>query len=429
MSTRTIPPLTYKVVAECSVSKARAGLMTLRHSEVNTPVFMPVGTQGTLKGILPDQLIELNCQILLGNTYHLGLRPGIETLRLAGGLHKFMGWPRAILTDSGGFQMVSLLQLAEINEKGVNFRSPFDNSECMLTPEHSIQIQNAIGADIMMQLDDVVKTTTIGPRVEEAMERTIRWVDRCIEAHARDDDQSLFPIVQGGLDVPLRQRCVSALMERQVRGFAVGGLSGGESKHDFWRMVDVCTDHLPRDKPRYLMGVGFAADLVVCVALGIDMFDCVFPTRTARFGCALVDRGQLNLKQPKYKLDLEPIDKECECSTCKRYTRSYLHHIATNESVSCSLLSIHNVAYQLRLMRGMREAIERDEFPQFVSDFMGRHFGKDPIPTWIRQALKAVNIELPADEEKQDQQTKQEQEQAVEVSQTATSHTQHETYI
>ncbi|EDW75896.1 uncharacterized protein Dwil_GK15182 [Drosophila willistoni] len=398
MSPSNIPPLTYKVVAECSVTKARAGLMSLRHSDVNTPVFMPVGTQGTMKGLLPDQLIELNCQILLGNTYHLGLRPGIETLRKAGGLHKFMGWPRAILTDSGGFQMVSLLQLAEIDEKGVNFRSPFDNSECMLTPEHSIQIQNAIGADIMMQLDDVVKTTTTGPRVEEAMERTIRWVDRCIKAHDRDDDQSLFPIVQGGLDIPLRHRCVSALMERQVRGFAVGGLSGGESKHDFWRMVHVCTDRLPRDKPRYLMGVGFAADLVVCVALGIDMFDCVFPTRTARFGCALVDSGQLNLKQQKYKNDMEVIDKDCDCSTCKRYSRSYLHHIATNECVSSSLLSIHNVAYQLRLMRTMQEAIQRDEFPQFVKDFMARHFQTEPIPEWIREALAAVKIELPKDD-------------------------------
>ncbi|EDW03745.1 queuine tRNA-ribosyltransferase catalytic subunit [Drosophila grimshawi] len=395
-----IPPLTYKVVAECSVSKARAGLMMLRHSEVRTPVFMPVGTQGTLKGVLPDQLIELDCQILLGNTYHLGLRPGIETLQRAGGLHNFMGWPRAILTDSGGFQMVSLLQLAEIDERGVNFRSPFDNSECMLTPEHSMQIQNAIGADIMMQLDDVVKTTTTGPRVEEAMERTIRWVDRCLKAHARDDDQSLFPIVQGGLEIPLRERCVSALMERQVRGFAVGGLSGGESKHDFWRMVHVCTDHLPRDKPRYLMGVGFAADLVVCVALGVDMFDCVFPTRTARFGCALVDSGQLNLKHQKYKHDMEPIDAACGCGTCRRYSRSYLHHIATNESVSCSLLSVHNVAYQLRLMGSMREAIQHDKFPQFVRDFMERHYGSEPIPNWIREALKAVKIELALDSTK-----------------------------
>ena len=395
MSAGKVPPLTYKVIAECSVSKARAGLMTLRHSEVNTPVFMPVGTQGTMKGILPDQLIDLNCQILLGNTYHLGMRPGIETLKKAGGLHKFMGWPRAILTDSGGFQMVSLLQLAEIDENGVNFRSPFDNSECMLTPEHSIEIQNAIGADIMMQLDDVVKTTTTGPRVEEAMHRTIRWVDRCIKAHARDDDQSLFPIVQGGLDKELRKQCVAGLMERQVRGYAVGGLSGGESKDEFWRTVHTCTDLLPNDKPRYLMGVGFAADLVVCVALGIDMFDCVFPTRTARFGSALVMHGQLNLKQKKYALDMRPIDEDCTCSTCKLYIRSYLHHIVTFESVSCSLLSIHNIAFQLRLMRLMREAIQQDKFPAFVQDFMKKHFVNEPVPKWIREALAAVKIEVP----------------------------------
>lgn len=202
-------------------------------------------------------------------------------LQKAGGLHKFMGWNRALLTDSGGFQMVSLLQLAEIDEQGVNFRSPFDHTECLLTPEHSIAIQNTIGADIMMQLDDVVKTTTTGPRVDEAMQRTIRWLDRCIAADKRANDQSIFPIVQGGLNAALRKQCADALLRRDVRGFAVGGLSGGESKDEFWSTVNVCTDLLPDDKPRYLMGVGFASDLVVCVALGIDMFDCVFPTRTA----------------------------------------------------------------------------------------------------------------------------------------------------
>lgn len=258
-----------------------------------------------------------------------------------------MGWSRGLLTDSGGFQMVSLLQLAEINEQGVNFRSPFDNSECLLTPEHSIDIQNIIGADIIMQLDDVVKTTTTGPRVEEAMERTIRWLDRCIEAHSRNDEQSIFPIVQGGLDATLREQCAAALTQRETRGFAVGGLSGGESKDEFWRTVNVCTDLLPQQKPRYLMGVGFAADLVVCVALGIDMFDCVFPTRTARFGCALVRSGQLNLKQAKYALDRRPIDERCGCTTCRDYTRSYLHHIVTAEPVACSLLSIHNVYFQV----------------------------------------------------------------------------------
>lgn len=197
------------------------------------------------------------------------------------------------------------------------------------------------------------------------------------------------------MDTELRKQCVAGLMERNVRGYAVGGLSGGESKDEFWRTVHTCTDLLPKDKPRYLMGVGFAADLVVCVALGIDMFDCVFPTRTARFGCALVMHGQLNLKQKKYALDMKPIDEDCDCSTCKLYTRSYLHHIVTIESVSCSLLSVHNVAFQLRLMRAMRAAIERDQFPVFVKDFMAKHFVAEPVPKWIREALAAVNIKLP----------------------------------
>lgn len=217
---------------------------------------MPVGTQGTLKGVLVDQLKQdnMNCQIMLGNTYHLGLRPGEDTIRASGGLHKFMNWDRALLTDSGGFQMVSLLQLAEITETGVKFQSPYDKSEKMLTPEESIKLQNVIGADIIMQLDDVVKTTTTGPRVEEAMNRTIRWIDRCLEANDRNEDQSIFPIVQGGLQPELRKECAEALTKRDVRGFAVGGLSGGESKDEFWRIVSLSTDNLPENKPRYLMG-------------------------------------------------------------------------------------------------------------------------------------------------------------------------------
>lgn len=291
--------------------------------------------------------------------------------------------------------MVSLLKLAEIDETGVNFESPYDKSKCMLTPEESIRIQNVIGADIIMQLDDVVKTTTPDlERVEEAMQRTIRWLDRCISADGRHHEQSIFPIVQGGLVPELRRKCADALIKRNVRGYAVGGLSGGESKDEFWRTVDICTDLLPENKPRYLMGVGFAADLVVCVALGIDMFDCVFPTRTARFGCALVRSGQLNLKQKKYALDMEPIDKDCNCTTCQTYTRSYLHHIVTVETVACTLLSVHNVAFQLKLMSDMRVAIERDEFPQFVKDFMAEHFEEVEVPKWIRESLSKVGIDL-----------------------------------
>uniref|UniRef100_A0A1B0CDF0 Queuine tRNA-ribosyltransferase catalytic subunit 1 n=1 Tax=Lutzomyia longipalpis TaxID=7200 RepID=A0A1B0CDF0_LUTLO len=389
-------PLKFKLLAKCSVTKARVGVINLLHSDVSTPVFMPVGTKGSMKGLLQQQLYALNCEIMLSNTYHLGLKPGIETLKKAGGLHKFMNWSRSLLTDSGGFQMVSLLKLAEITENGVKFQTPYsnDDAELTLTPEHSIEIQNAIGADIAMQLDDVVKTTTRGPRVEEAMHRTVRWLDRCLKAHSRDSEQSVFPIVQGGLEPDLRRTCTQLLTERACRGFAVGGLSGGESKSEFWPVVRLCAELLPEDKPRYLMGVGFAADLVVCVALGIDMFDCVFPTRTARFGCALVRSGQLNLKQKTFAKDLRPIDETCLCSTCKSYTRAYLHHIVTLEPVACSILTVHNVAFQLRLMSEIREAIVKDDFPNFIRNFMKEHFAGRDVPQWIVDALKSVNVEL-----------------------------------
>ncbi|XP_073994957.1 tRNA-guanine transglycosylase isoform X2 [Rhodnius prolixus] len=348
--------------------------------------------QGTLKGLLPDQLETMDCRIILGNTYHLGTKPGPELLKKAGGLHKFIGWNRALLTDSGGFQMVSLYDLAKIDEQGVLFKSPYDESLIKLTPEESIKIQNAIGADIIMQLDDVVSVLTVGPRVEEAMNRTIRWLDRCISAHGRPEDQNIFPIVQGGLDRNLRIECAKQLTKRPVNGFAIGGLSGGEEKDEFWRIVHLCTELLPKEKPRYCMGVGFAADLVVCVALGVDMFDCVFPTRTARFGCGLVDTGQINLKQKKYAKDYCPIQDDCECTTCRRYTRAYLHTIVTVETVACHLLTVHNVHYQMKLMRRMGESIKNQKFPEFVQDFMAKMYANREIPKWIKNALKAVNI-------------------------------------
>ncbi|XP_037083311.1 queuine tRNA-ribosyltransferase catalytic subunit 1-like isoform X3 [Pollicipes pollicipes] len=386
--------LNFNVLAECSKSKARISRLELPHHTVDTPVFMPVGTQGTLKGLIPEQLSDLDCQIMLGNTYHLGTRPGPEILKKMGGLHGFMGWPRALLTDSGGFQMVSLLELAEITEEGVKFRSPYDGSECMLTPEHSMAIQNAIGADIMMQLDDVVHSATVGPRVEEAMHRTTRWLDRCLAAHGRPRQQNLFPIVQGGLDPALRRQSVGQLTQRDVAGFAIGGLSGGESKAQFWRMVTLSTDGLPRDKPRYLMGVGVATDLVVCCALGCDMFDCVYPTRTARFGCALYKGDQINLKQRVYERDFRPVDEHCPCSTCARFTRAYLHSVVTVETAACHLLTVHNVTYQLRLMKALRESIKEDRFPQFVHDFMKETYKDGLYPEWAVEALASVNIQL-----------------------------------
>ncbi|KRY47945.1 Queuine tRNA-ribosyltransferase [Trichinella britovi] len=341
--------LKFEVIARCHVTKARAGVLNFPKAVVETPVFMPVGTQGTLKGILTEQLKDLGYNLLLSNTYHLGHRPGSKTVQMAGGLHKFMNWNSCILTDSGGFQMVSLAKLMNISEEGVHFISPHTKEEMLLSPERSIEIQNSLGADIIMQLDDVVPSLTVGPRVEEAMYRSIRWLDRCIAANRRPNEQNLFPIVQGGLDPTLRIKSAqefSEICQRDCPGYAVGGLSGGEDKNQFWRMVSISGDNLPDCKPRYLMGVGFAVDLLVCVALGMDMFDCVFPTRTARFGRALIPGGSLNLKKAKYSTDFKSIQEGCDCYTCKTFTRSYLCCVAVHETIGCHLITIHNLHYQ-----------------------------------------------------------------------------------
>ncbi|XP_044266918.1 queuine tRNA-ribosyltransferase catalytic subunit [Tribolium madens] len=392
----TKSPLIFTIIAECHTSKARVSRMVLPHGPVDMPVFMPVGTQGTLKGMLPEQLEELGLQIMLANTYHLGTKPGVEILEKAGGLHKFMNWNNCLLTDSGGFQMVSLLKLAEITEEGVRFQSLNDQkAEVMLTPEHSIEIQNAIGADIVMQLDDVVRTTNPDKkRIEESVHRTTRWLDRCLQAHKKPDSQSIFPIVQGTLYEDLREISAKDHIKRNVNGYAIGGLSGGESKDDFWKMVHLCTNILPKDKPRYLMGVGFAEDLVICCALGCDMFDCVFPTRTARFGCALTRTGQLNLKKEKFKKDFKPIDENCPCNTCKNYTRAYLNGIVTVHPSACHLITEHNLVFQMTLMKDIRESIKKDKFPEFVRKFMLDLYPNKEYPTWVRDSLSAVNISL-----------------------------------
>ncbi|ORX68096.1 queuine tRNA-ribosyltransferase [Linderina pennispora] len=393
IETSTSPALKFEVLAKCSTTKARASKMTLPHYTAHTPMFMPVGTMGTMKGVTTKQLEALDCHVILGNTYHLGSRPGAELLDKAGGLHKFMNWNRGLLTDSGGFQMVSLLKLANITEEGVEFENPHDGKKMMLTPEMSIGLQNSIGADIMMQLDDVVSSLTTGARVEEAMWRSIRWLDRGMAAHKRPNEQNLFPIVQGGLDPNLRTISAQELSKRDAPGYAIGGLSGGEAKDSFWRMVTLSTDVLPTCKPRYCMGVGYAEDLVVCSALGVDMYDCVFPTRTARFGNALVRTGSMSLRQGKYSDDFRPIDEDCDCPTCKNYTRAYIHTVATKETTGCHLITIHNIAFQMRLMRDIRQAIVDDRYPQFVRSFIRRRFGKT-VPAWVVNALKSVNIDL-----------------------------------
>ena len=360
-----------------------------------TPMFMQVGTQGTVKGLTPEQLKTAGSQVILGNTYHLTLRPGSKVVADMGDLHGMMQWPYGILTDSGGFQMVSLVDLMEVTEEGVSFQSPHDGSMMLMTPELSIQCQNDLGADIIMALDDVVSSVTTGPRVIEAQERTIRWIDRCIAAHQRPHDQNLFGIVQGGLDVSLRKKCIEAMVQRDLPGYAIGGLSGGEDKNRFWRIVKLCTDLLPSNKPRYLMGVGYPVDLVVCVALGVDMFDCVFASRTARFGVALTSRGAVKIRHGCMRHDLTPIDATCQCFTCKSYSRSYLNLLLSSKNQAApQLITLHNVTYLMHLMRQLRQAVLEGELVTFVQNFMKVRYEGEMYPTWIVDALESVDIVL-----------------------------------
>eukprot|EP00758_Cryptobia_borreli_P014842 Tbor_TRINITY_DN5965_c1_g1::TRINITY_DN5965_c1_g1_i1::g.18308::m.18308/K00773/tgt, QTRT1; queuine tRNA-ribosyltransferase len=374
--------------------RARSGVFHLPHHPLRTPVFMPVATQGAMKGVTIEQLEELDCDIILGNTYHLGLKPGEEVLDSAGGVHEFQGWKRNILTDSGGFQMVSLLKLATITEEGVIFQSTHGGGKLLLKPEDSIRIQNAIGGDIMMQLDDVVHVLTTGPRVEESTLRSIRWLDRCLAANKRPEKQCVFGIIQGALDPRLRNICLDEMIKRDCKGYAIGGLSGGEAKEDFWKMVALCKSKLPVNKPVYCMGVGYPVDILVCIALGVDMFDCVYACRTARFGSALTSEGKILLTKRVFETDTGPLDPECSCSTCRNYTRSYLYHVATKESIGSTLLSIHNIAYLLQLTRGARAAIEGGNFGDYVRNFMLRYHPDKKYPQWTIDALRSVDIEL-----------------------------------
>jgi tRNA-guanine transglycosylase len=375
--------------------RARASVMTLPHGPVDTPVFMPVGTQGTIKGLTSAQVDSLNCQLILGNTYHLGLRPGADLVAEMGGLHGFMNWKRNLLTDSGGFQMVSLVELANITETGVHFQSPVDGSNMLLTPEKSIGLQNQIGADIMMALDDVV--SSLEPdrnRVELAMHRTIRWIDRCIGAHSRPGEQNLFGIIQGGLDPILRAQCLDAMEIRSdwLPGYAIGGLAGGEDKHQFWRVVSQCTKRLPANKPRYLMGVGYPLDLLVCTALGVDMYDCVWPCRTARFGNAIISTGMLELKRTKLNGDMGALDPECECFVCKKYTRAYLSGLFGSSPLGAHLVTYHNLFFLKQFMSRMRQSIIDGSFELFVNDFLDAHYPQHDYPRWVVEALTDAQI-------------------------------------
>ncbi|KIL66224.1 hypothetical protein M378DRAFT_103698 [Amanita muscaria Koide BX008] len=390
----------FEIIAKCPTTKARVSRMTLAHGVTMLPTFMPVATQAAIKGLTSEQVEELGVTLILNNTYHLNLRPGLEVLKAAGGAHKFQGWNRNLLTDSGGFQLVSLSKFTTITEDGALFNSPFTGEPTMLTPEESISIQHTIGADIIMQLDDVVSSLTIGPRVEEAMERSVRWLDRCIEQHQRSGKQSsqnLFAIVQGGLDPDLRDKCLDDMIQRKdrVAGYAIGGLSGGEEKDVFWRSIKQCADKLPEDRPRYSMGIGFAEDLLVCVALGVDMADCVFPTRTARFGVALTHKGPLNLKLSKHGSDMRAIDETCPCPTCTSKTsRAILHHTVTHETAAAHAVTLHNITFQAQVMGRARAAIIAGTFPEYLRSFFADYFGDAGYPEWCVNALRSVGVDL-----------------------------------
>jgi queuine tRNA-ribosyltransferase len=351
---------------------ARLGKLQLIHGEVDTPIFMPVGTQATVKGMSKEELEKVNAQIILSNTYHLFLRPGHELIKEAGGLNKFMNWDRPILTDSGGFQVYSLSKLRKITEEGVWFQSHLDGSSLLFTPEKVMEIEHALGADIIMAFDECPPYPAEYEYVKESLERTTRWAKRCQQAHRTQ--QALFGIVQGGIFPDLRQRSAEQLVELDFPGYALGGLSVGESKEYMYQAIEINTSILPWDKPRYLMGVGTPEDIIAAVARGVDMFDCVIPTRLARHGTVITSKGNLTVRNAVYKRDFRPLDEECSCHVCKHYTRAYIRHlIKAEEFLGSRLCTWHNLHFLLNLMSEIRQSIKEKRFELFSRDFLVKY--------------------------------------------------------
>ena len=348
---------------------ARAGVFHTPHGDILTPVYMPVGTQATVKGVLPRDLKEAGSQIILSNTYHLYMRPGDEIVKKAGGLHKFMNWDRPILTDSGGFQVFSLTKLNKIKDEGVYFNSHVDGSRHLFTPEKAIQIEENLGADIIMAFDQCSEYGYTHEQAKQAMERTSRWLERCAAAKTRDD-QALFPIVQGNFYKDLRAESVKRCLPYAKHGIAIGGLSVGEPKPLMYEMLDHIRPLLPENMPRYLMGVGSPDCLVEGVLRGVDMFDCVLATRVARNGTAFTSKGKIVARNSVYREDFSPLDKNCDCYCCANYSKAYIRHlINVNEMLAAMLLSLHNITFLHKLMAGMRQAIFDDSLSDFVKDF------------------------------------------------------------
>ncbi|MDQ0188737.1 tRNA guanosine(34) transglycosylase Tgt [Alicyclobacillus cycloheptanicus] len=366
-------PVRYELLKRCSHTLARRGVVHTPHGSIQTPVFMPVGTQATVKTLSPFELREMGAGIILSNTYHLHLRPGEDLVAEAGGLHGFMHWDGAILTDSGGFQVFSLADLRKITDEGVQFRSHIDGSPRFFSPESVMAIENQLGADIIMAFDECPPYPASRDYLETSLRRTLDWAKRCKQAHGRPDEQALFGIVQGGAELDLRKAAAEALVEMDFPGYAVGGLSVGEPKPVMYDVLAFTTPLLPADKPRYLMGVGSPDDLFEGVERGIDMFDCVLPTRIARNGTVLTSRGKLVLKNAQYARDFSPLDEDCSCMVCRSFTRAYLRHLLkAGEVLGIRLTSYHNVWFLLRVMEGIRKAIENDQFLAYKREFYDR---------------------------------------------------------
>jgi queuine tRNA-ribosyltransferase len=349
--------------------QARRAKLHFDRGIVETPAFMPVGTYGTVKGMTPEQIRDTGADILLGNTFHLMLRPGTEVIQAHGDLHDFMHWQRPILTDSGGFQVFSLGEMRKITEAGVTFNSPVNGAKVFLDPEKSMQVQRELGSDIVMIFDECTPYPATETQARESMELSLRWAKRSKDAHA-DNPSALFGIVQGGMYESLRRISLNGLIDIGFDGYAIGGLSVGEPKPEMWKVLDCLSPHLPTDKPRYLMGVGTPADIVEAVRRGIDMFDCVMPTRNARNGHLFTSEGVIRIRNSPHRYDTNPLDPNCECYTCQNYSRAYLHHLdKTKEILGAHLNTVHNLYYYQKLMRDLRQAIEQQQLDEFVQAF------------------------------------------------------------
>lgn len=367
----------YELIKTCKQTGARLGRLHTPHGVIETPIFMPVGTQATVKAMTPEELKEIGSQIILSNTYHLYMRPGHDLIERAGGLHKFMNWDKPILTDSGGFQVFSLGPLRKIKEEGVEFRSHLDGSKHFLSPEKATEIQNALGSDIIMAFDECAPYPAYRQYVKNSLERTTRWLERCKAAHKYPEKQALFGIVQGGMYKELREQSAKEITAIDLPGYAIGGLSVGEPKDMMYEVLDYTVPLLPEDKPRYLMGVGSPDDLLEGVLRGIDMFDCVLPTRIARNGTAMTSQGKVVVRNASYAEDFTSLDPECDCYTCKNYTKAYLRHlIKCNEILGARLLTIHNLRFLLKMMENVREAIKEDRLLDYKKDFFEKYYGK-----------------------------------------------------